>query len=303
MKSIVSVNPFHCRMWDMHDRLDGYLNEQTCKAEIESFTLHGQMVPALGRPLHGDIHHKVELIYGARRLFVARHINVPILVELRDISDREAIVAMDIENRHRKDICPYERGLSYARWLRSGHFRSQEDIARALKISSSQVSRLLKVAQLPPVVIDAFDSPQSICEGWGLELSEALENPNHRQTIVRQARLIGSVSPRPVARDVYRRLLAASVHGRKIKAQAHDEVIKDQSGAPLFRIRNQSKTVAVLLPVGRVSARSLDRIRTAISGILQEPARDTDPDCPRETGNESVRARNGCEVCATGGSV
>jgi ParB family transcriptional regulator, chromosome partitioning protein len=273
MKSIVPVNPFHCRMWDLHDRVDDYITEQTCKTEIESFTKHGQIVPALGRVLHDDPNHKIELIYGARRLFVARHINVPLLVELRNISDREAIVAMDIENRHRSDISSYERGLSYARWLRTGHFRSQEDIARTLRISASQVSRLLKLAQLPTVIIDAFDSPASICEGWGLDLMEALEDQTRRHATVREARLIAGVSPRLAAREVYRKLLAAAVHGRKFKAQSHDEVVKDESGVPLFRIRYQSKAVAVLLPVEKIAAQSMDRIRVAISDILTQDKR------------------------------
>jgi ParB-like chromosome segregation protein Spo0J len=69
-------------------------------------------VPALGRPLHGDLEFDVEIIYGARRLFVARHLNMPLQVELREMSDREALVAMDIENRLRTDISPYERGTA-----------------------------------------------------------------------------------------------------------------------------------------------------------------------------------------------
>src|SRR5262245_26075307 len=133
MKTVVAVNPFDCRMWDLHDRLETQVTEESCKAEIESFSKHGQLIPVLGRPLTRDPTHKVELICGARRLFVARHINAPLLVDLREMSDREAIIAMDIENRQRADISAYERGLSYARWLRSGQFQSQDDLARQLR--------------------------------------------------------------------------------------------------------------------------------------------------------------------------
>src|SRR5262245_58621032 len=126
MGAIISVSAFRVRMWDLHDRIDSQVNEQTCRAEIESTLRHGQLVPALGRRLCGDPDHDIELVYGARRLFVARHLNVPLLVELRDVSDREAIVAMDLENRVRRDLSPYERGMSFARWLRSGHFHAQE---------------------------------------------------------------------------------------------------------------------------------------------------------------------------------
>ena len=145
---VVVVSPFRCRMWALHDRIEDYLNEQTCREEIESFAKHGQLVPVLGRLLRGDPTHDIELIYGARRLFVARHLNSSLIVKLCEVSDRQALVAMDIENRQRQDISPYERGTSYARWLRTGHFKSQEEICRTLQISPAQVSRLLRIARL-----------------------------------------------------------------------------------------------------------------------------------------------------------
>src|SRR5258708_5408352 len=115
-RNVVLVNPFRCRVWALHDRLEDHITEDSCKEEIESIASHGQLIPVLGRPLKGDVDYDVEIIYGARRLFVTRHLNVPLHVEVREITDRDAIVAMDLENRHRKDISPYERGLSYSQW-------------------------------------------------------------------------------------------------------------------------------------------------------------------------------------------
>src|SRR5580698_7585424 len=128
MPSIITVSPFRCRMWDLHDRLETHINERTCRAEIDSFSKHGQIVAAIGRSVHGDKNCDVELITGARRLFVARHLNQHIAVELRTMSDKEALIAMDAENRLRRDISPYERALSYSQWLRAGHFKHQDEI-------------------------------------------------------------------------------------------------------------------------------------------------------------------------------
>jgi ParB/RepB/Spo0J family partition protein len=269
MKSVLAVNPFSCRMWDMHDRLESEVTEESCRAEIESFAKHGQLIPTLGRPLHRDPQHDVELIYGARRLFVARHLNVPLLVELRDMSDRDAIVAMDIENRQRTDISAYERGQSYARWLRAGHFRSQDDVARALRISASQVSRLLKLSQLPPVVLAAFGNSADICEGWGLDIIQALDDPTRRAGTIRAARAIIDMRQRPLACDVYRELISTAGRGRRIKPQAHDEVVKDDQGAPLFRIRQQRNSVAIVIPIHTVSTDLLDSIRAGVAKLLQ----------------------------------
>ena len=77
MPTITMMNPFRCRMWELHDRLEAHINEDTCRAEIASFGAHGQFVAVLGRRLKGDASHDIELITGARRLFVARHLNKP----------------------------------------------------------------------------------------------------------------------------------------------------------------------------------------------------------------------------------
>lgn len=268
MPNVIVVSPFRCRMWDLHDRFETSVSEETCRSEIESFSRQGQLVPVLGRTLRGNPDHDIELICGARRLFVARHLRQDLIVELREMSDRDALIAMDTENRERQDISPYERGMSYARWLRSGHFGSQDDIARALKVSPAQVSRLLKLARLPAVVVDAFPNPLEICESWGLDLIEALDDPARRQSTIQQARTIRNLDPRPKGADVYRQLLAATAKGRRIKTKSHDEVVKDGRGRPLYRIRQLRNSVALLLPVERLPAATLASIRQAVTTIL-----------------------------------
>ena len=270
MEAVVSVNPFRCRMWKLHDRLDEYVNETTCQAEIESFKRHGQLIPALGRRVHGDPDYDVELAFGARRLFIARHLNVPLLVELRELCDMEVLVAMDVENRHRKDLSPYERGRSFASWLRAGFFSSQEELARALRISASKVSRLTALARLPAVIVDAFGGPLAICEGWGVDLLRMWDNPERRPLISRVARAIAEASPRPAPEKVYERLLCTgSGKGRRRRSSAHDEVVKSTQGRPLFRVRRQRKAIALLLPADQVSPDVLGAIRESITSIIE----------------------------------
>jgi ParB family chromosome partitioning protein len=266
---IVRVNPFRCRMWPLHDRLGDYITEESCRAEIESFTRYGQLVPALGRALREDRDCDVELIYGARRLFVAQHLNVPLHVELLELSDKQALVAMDIENRHRRDISAYERGVNYARWLRTKYFNSQDEIAHALKISTSQVSRLLKLAQLPAVIVNAFASPLEIREGWGVELSKAWQDPQLRLLVGQRARALVNQTPRPSSLEVYHKLIAPAGAGKKSRRPRRDMVVSGGNGSPLFRIRYQRATVAFLLPTIALSENSVNRIRQALCDIMQ----------------------------------
>jgi ParB family chromosome partitioning protein len=256
-------------MWPLHDRLEDHITVEACAAEIESVSNHGQLVPVLGRPLTGDPDFDIELIYGARRLYVARHVNTPLLVELREISDRDAVIAMDIENRQRVDVSPYERGLSYARWLESGVFASQDEIAEALKVSTSQVSRLLKLARLPEAITSAFATPIDICEAWGLDLVDAFEDPAKTKALIKKARALASAPRRPAALEVYRRLIADLAGEDEPKSLSRDEVVKDTKGIPLFRVRHQLHSVALILPSQAMSADLLEIICNAVSGILQ----------------------------------
>jgi ParB family transcriptional regulator, chromosome partitioning protein len=271
MGKVLSVSPFSCRMWPFHERLEEHINESSCRELIESFEAHGQRIPALGRPVRKDCGVDVELIYGARRLFAARHLNRHLLVEIKELSDRDAIVAMDIENRQRADISAYERAQSYLAYLRSGQFTTQRDIASALKVSSSHVSRMLKLAKLPSVVVAAFGNPLDICEVWGLHLANAMEDPRRRQLILDRARALVVSPERASPRSIYRRLTKPSTGVRPAARPARDEVVAGPDGNLLFRIRYTQKAVVFMLPQEALTHNSMAQIRTAMSAILTGP--------------------------------
>lgn len=271
MESPVSVDPSRCRVWSLHDRLEEYLTEESCREEIESFQQHGQRAQALGRPVRDDPEYDVEVICGARRLLVARVLKIPLLIEIRELSDVEAIVAMHVEDM-RKDKSPYELGHAYSRWLRGGYFASQEEMAGVLKVSPSKVSRLLKLARLPSVVVNAFGNAVDIREGWGERLTEVLEDPVRKQPAIRAARAIAADSERPRAQEVYRRILAAAAPtepgGRKIPPVLREQVVADENGAPLYRMKHQQDSVVFEVPIDRVSATMLEAIKCAVWRIL-----------------------------------
>jgi ParB family chromosome partitioning protein len=265
--AILSVDPLKCRVWSLHDRLAG-LDERACSAEIDSFRARGQLVPALGRRVTDDPDCEYELICGARRLFAARHLKMPLLLELRELGDREALAAMDAENRQRQDISPYERGVGYRSWLQKGVFGSQEELARALHLSTSQVSRSLRMARLPAVVVDAFRDPGQIRECWGLAILDALDDPGRRPATLRAARTLASLSPRLPAGEVVRRLLCCLALGRKSSAGRRDRVVPGHDGSPLFRVRHQSQAVALVFSAAKLSRYHLERIESRLTTIL-----------------------------------
>lgn len=272
MTNVLCIDPQRCRLWEGHERRTENIDENSCRAEIDSFLSHGQRIPALARPLKDDAAHDFELIYGARRLFVARHLKVPLQIVCRNMTDREAAVAVDIENRQRRDVSAYERGRSYSVWLRKQLFASQDELACTLKVSASQVSRLMRMAQLPSVLVNAFASPLDICESWGLALMDIWENPARRQTLSSTARAIAKEPAPRSAIAVFTRLNACSADLKSVaKGGTHDfrdEVVKDDAGKPLFRVRQQRNATAFLLPNSAVSPHVLAQITHDVAQIL-----------------------------------
>ena len=262
---IVEVNPMRCRVWHLHPRIDESINEETCSLQIRSLKRHGQLVPVLGRRLRDNRDYEIELIYGARRLFSARYLNQPLRVDVREVSDREGIVAMETENRLRRDISAYERGTSYDRWLREGHFSSQEEICRALQVSSAQVSRLLQLVRLPRALTDAFNSPTDICEVWGAELAALLKDPVSEHFVLQAADEIRALQPKPSAQEIYVRLRDAGRTGRL----ADKRVVKNDRGDELFSVRRQRGSVVLSVGFDLLSDERLKQIEHAIAELIE----------------------------------
>lgn len=258
---LVTADPFRCRVWSLGDRIEEYVTEESCRAEIASMERDGQLVPLVGRPLQGCPDFDIEVICGARRLFVARHLKRPVRVELREMTDREAAVAVEIENSLRKQTSPYERGLWLGKLLRQRVYDSRDEMARELRITPTQVTRLLKFTELPAVVIGAFPSPHDILESWAVELHKAWRD-ERRRLLAERARALETRVPRLPALCVYRTLLAARRAGARAGTRTPQRVVKSAAGAPLFRLERQRKDVVLRIPnslIDRVTEREVTR--------------------------------------------
>src|SRR5690606_27908120 len=152
----------------------------------------GQKHPVLARPCKNNPDYSFELIYGARRLFVARLLNTPLLARIEDIDDRSGLIEMDIENRVRRNISPYERGISFRSSLMSGLFGSQEDLSRAIGIFTAYVTRLLKFTELPAAVVAAFPNSREIREARAVRLAAACRDQEGSRRVIRNARSIAA---------------------------------------------------------------------------------------------------------------
>lgn len=256
VQNLVRISPFRCRMWAMHDRINDDGDSTATRQLIESIRTHGQKHAALGRRLTDGGLEEVELIYGARRLAATRELGIDLLIDVRDIDDRSALVAMDIENRLREDISPYERGLSYRRWLQTNLFSTQAELAKALTVSEAQVSRLLRYAELPAAVVAAFSSHRDIREDWAVVLARTCKDPAHRDGVYRRARHLSAMSIRPAAPEIYNHLVCGNTRVCA-RTREKDDVVRGRSGDALFRIGIRNRAIHLILPRVRVSKETL----------------------------------------------
>lgn len=270
--SIVTADPFRCRIWRFNDRIEQHVTEASCRAEIESVRRDGQLIPAIGRAIEGDPDFDIEVVCGMRRLFVARHLNIPLHVELRGLTDRQAAVAVEAENTLRKQTSPYERGLWLAKLLRQGVFHSQDELARGLNITPTQVTRLLKFVELPASVIAAFSRPHDILESWAVELHKSCGGED-RRVLCERARALETRVPRPPAVVVYEILLASRDTGPGGRRSVR-RVVKSPAGEPLLRLERQRKDVVLRIPNALVDAKMEKAVTQAVVAVLIRKAPD-----------------------------
>jgi ParB/RepB/Spo0J family partition protein len=257
-------------MWEMHDRASELLTADVCRDVIRSFKDHGQIMPALGRRVRNVPGIDVELIYGARRLYAAQHLNVKLAVEIVEIDDDEAIQRMYIENAHRSDLSPYERGMAFKRWLREGRFASQGDLAERVGVSVATVSRLLSFSQLPTVIIEAFQDPRRIREDWAIQLARHCREPEMRGKVASIARRIATSKSKQSPSSVFRQLIRAGADQRK--KLVHDHVVHDRAGGEvLMRVRETDRNVMFIVSAQMMTKANMADVIEYMRSLLTTP--------------------------------
>ena len=262
-------------MWEMHDRDMEALTRARCRDLIRSFERVGQAVPVLGRRLDDEPGFDFELIYGARRLFAAQQLNMPLRVAVRAVSDLEAVRLTFAENAHRQDVSPYERGTALKRLLREKRFQTQSELARAVGISEATVSRLLSFSSIPAVVLGAFPDVTGVREEWAMGLAKLCRDDASRQRLTERARRLDAAAADRSAAAVYRALVA----DERLKSEAssrRDEVYKDRDGRPIFRVRKTQRKTTLVFEIGTVPESQIDALaelaRTVITNWRDEEA-------------------------------
>lgn len=218
------LDPARVRVWSGNARSYRHLSETACSELIDSIIAEGgQKVPAIVRRIEGDPEHDYEVIAGTRRhwaiswLRAHSYPDIPFLAQVAQLDDEAAFRLADLENRARKDVSDLERARNYAAALRDHYGNHLTRMADRLKLSKGWLSKMLKVASLPDVVIDAFAGPAEVQLKPAYPLAQALDVKADAAAILKEARVLAKLQddlrrqgePALPAAEVIRRLIAA----------------------------------------------------------------------------------------------
>ncbi|WP_158615180.1 ParB/RepB/Spo0J family partition protein [Legionella septentrionalis] len=143
------VDTSDCKPWRFHNRDTIWMSLDKCQDLISSIRKNGQKVPIFARKIENDPEGKNwEIIAGRRRWFACNHLGKKVRVKAVEASDRECAILMSLENKDRNDISEFEDAISYKQQLEAKLFDSQDEMAAALDLKKSKLSKMLSAAKI-----------------------------------------------------------------------------------------------------------------------------------------------------------
>ena len=183
--------PERIRIWSDHNRNYELLSVKRCADLLDGFTRTGrQEFPAIVRAVSDEEGVDYELICGARRHWAAAHLGWPLLIEVRELNDRQAFILQDLENRDREDISDYERALDYKQALPKFFEGNRAQMAQFLEIDKANFHRLLELADLPKALVSAYADIRDLKVHHGTAYKRLLVDPKAKRRLLDAARSI-----------------------------------------------------------------------------------------------------------------
>lgn len=202
---------------------------------------------------------RFEVVFGHRRHQACLELGIPVKAEIaKEVSDRVLFVSMDRENRVRADLSAYEQGCMYAQALDRNLFSSMRQLAAALNLDHSVISRAIGVAKLPQAVLEAFDSPLDISYRMAESLSDLQQNDP--EALIARAVQVKKDGASLSSAGIFRALLSAA-HSVPTK-----QVVKGKQASASIRSDAKGRLVVKFDTV--LDAETAERVRVAILGVL-----------------------------------
>jgi len=241
-------DPNRIRAWHGHNRDYSALSESRCDDLIEGFQTSGQQFPAIVRKVNDSKDYDYEFICGARRHWTATHLKRDLLIEVRDLDDKNAFMLQDIENRDREDVSDYERAIDYKKALPIYFDGEAKKMADELHIEKGNFSRLLALADLPKPIVDAYGDIRELVVRHGSTYKKYLQDPSTAERVISAAKRCKGQNMKGI--EVFKKLKAIAEDKKSVKSSLNKfsnkfiDVKEGQGGNYTVKFRVSEKTKA-----------------------------------------------------------
>lgn len=147
---------------------------------LSSIRERGQDSPILVRP-HPGISGRYMVVFGHRRLEVARQLGRKVRAVVKSLDDRNHVIAQGQENSARANLSFIEKAVFAARLMELNYDGDNATALAALSIDKATLSKMLSVAALPAPILAVTGGAKSIGRDRWYELKQLLERPANLQ--------------------------------------------------------------------------------------------------------------------------
>jgi ParB family transcriptional regulator, chromosome partitioning protein len=137
----------------------------------------GQDSPILVRP-HPTAAGRYQIVFGHRRFRAAKQLGRPVRAVVKELDDKDHVVAQGQENSARENLSFIERAVFAQKLCDLGH--SRETVQSSLSVDAPMLTRMLSVTKrVPAVIIQAIGAAKGVGRDRWLELTALIEQPSN----------------------------------------------------------------------------------------------------------------------------
>ena len=210
-ETVVELDPATIDASFVRDRMED--DEQEFADLLNAIRERGQDSPILVRP-HPGQSGRYMAVFGHRRIRVARELGRPVRAVVKDIKDRDHVVAQGQENTARANLSFIEKALFAGELARLSYDNDNTIVLAALSVEKATLSKMLAVASMPGDLLQIIGAAKGIGRDRWYELKMLLDKPANL-TLARE--FVDTDEFKELSGDDrFNRLLATLKGGRKV---------------------------------------------------------------------------------------
>jgi len=173
------------------DRLDISFRDESQRELMLNIRERGQLQAVTVRPIaegQGTADGKMyEVAAGRRRIAACLALNIPVLAQVKELTDDQMVAITFHENEKRKGISDIERGKWLASVLATRKDLSISSLASSLGMDRTTASHLLRVAtRLPDELLNRLADPRKLTASHGRRMLQEMErDPTTLQRVMK----------------------------------------------------------------------------------------------------------------------